>query len=380
MNITKPPVSYRMANDHGIIWWETDSTETYGHGVELELSGSDPVVVSAHTTNLSTFGRKAAIHAVFLPDLHVDSLFSIRVIGPGFRSSVVNSFRTHGPESSIRIGIINSVEGYFGTSSPGLQYALDKIGGVDRYLSCGGLLAPYDDITYEDWDSWYKAAFNFLVDAPMLMAKSSNDAGLISEVMAPTHFPGKPFYAASVGPARLVALDTSTGGRTGLYDGAQRSWALNEFNSAEWKAAKYRIILASDPPRVTLWDQSKSYGQRTGTDRFLFKNLLPLVAQSGADLVIYGRCHSYQRGSMQSAYPNHESSVIHHVACGGIAPAHTVTAWQWGPNDPPGIFLSSSAYHYVTMDISPSGLSLSCRNMNTDELIDELQVEPHTLY
>lgn len=380
MNITKTPVSYRLANDHGIIWWESDSLENHGHGVELELSGSDPVFVAAKTTNLYTFGRRLANHAVYLPNLPVDSLFSIRVVGPGFRSSTVSSFRTHGPESSLRIGIINSVEGYFGSISPGLGYALNKLGRTDRYFSCGGLVAPYDDITYEDWDAWYQASFNYLVDSPMLVAKSSNDAGLLSDIMMPASFPGKPFYAASIGPARVVALDTSTGGRTGLYDGSQKNWALNEFNSSDWKSAKYRIILASDPPRVTLWDQSKSYGQGTGTDRFLFKNLLPLVSQSGADLVIYGRCHSYQRGSMQSAYPNHEGSVIHHVACGGIAPAHTVSAWEWNTSEPPGIFVSSSAYHYVAVDLSPSGLSLTCRNMATDEMIDELQVEPHTLY
>lgn len=380
MNVTKNPLSYRLANDHGIIWWETDSVEGYGHGLEIEFPTIEPKFYPAQTNLLSTSGRRISTHTVYLSDLPVDSLFSCRVVGPGYYGTQVTSFRTFGPASEVRFGVVNSVEGYYGTSSPYLQYALGKLGTVDRYLSCGNLTAPYDDITYEDWEAWYSASNIYVKDAPMLVAKSTNDAGLISDYMLPTHFPGKTFYAASVGCVRFVALDTSEGGRSSLFDGSQKYWALNEFNSAAWKSASYRVILASDPPRTTLWDQSKSYGKGTGTDRFLYTNLLPLVAQSGADLVIYGRVHSYQRGSMQSSYPNHEGAVMHHVACGGISPAHTVSAWEWKVSDPPGIFLSSSAYHYVNMVANPLSLTLTCRNMSTDEIIDEIQIEPHTLY
>jgi hypothetical protein len=155
---------------------------------------------------------------------------------------------------------------------------------------------------------------------------------------------------------------------------------MNQFNSSEWKDASYRVILVADPFRVSLWDQSKSFGAGTGTDRFLFDNLLPILRQSGADVVFTGRTHSYQRGTIESSYPGHEGQPTHLISCSGMAPAHTVQAWSWDISDPPSIVVSSSKYHVVSLDASDLSMSIQCKDSTTGEIIDEVEVPYHTLF
>ena len=379
MNIIRGPLLYRRSNTDAIVWWESDSTITYGHMLEIQEPASDPVIFSAKTNTVQTPNGKASFHRVHLSDLKTDSLISARVLGPDFRASIPATFRTFFESSEIRLGVISSSEGFFSPDYPGLRHILDQIGTVDGYLSCGGLATLSDKTDYTDWANWHDAVEPYVQFAPMLIAKASSDISALGDIACPTTFPDKRYFAVSLGAARIVVLDTTSGGRASLQ-GSQKAWAINEFNSQSWKNSKFRIILTSDPPRVTLWDQSKSYGNGTGTDRFLYRNLIPLIQQSGADLVLTGRCHSYQRGVMQSTYPNHEGMTTHYLAVGGSSPAHRIEAWQWSSSEPPGIFLSSSAYHYTIIDIKPSGLNLQVKDLQSSATIDEFSVEPHTLY
>ncbi|TXH14529.1 MAG: hypothetical protein E6R03_09070 [Hyphomicrobiaceae bacterium] len=379
MNIIRGPLLYRRSNTDAIVWWESDSVVTYGHALEIQEPASDPVIYSAKTSTVQTPNGKASFHRVYLSSLEPDSLISARVVGPDFRASTPATFRTFGDLSEIQLGVVSSAEGFFAITYPGLAYILDKIGSVDGYLSCGGLVGLSDKPDYTDWANWHDAVSPFVSFAPMLVAKASTDISSLSDIACPTSFPDKRYFAVSLGAARVVVLDTTVGGRSSL-DAAQKAWAINEFNSNTWKSAKFRIIMMSDPPRVTLWDQTRSYGGGTGTDRFLYRNLLPLIQQSGADFVMAGRCHSYQRGVMHSTYPNHEGMTTHYAAIGGSSPAHQIAAWQWSSSEPPGILLSSSAYHYAKLAIRPTGMVVSVYDLATSAVIDEFSVEPHTLY
>lgn len=350
MNLLKSPVSYSITNNSAIIWWESDSADSAGHGVNLTLTGSDPVFVAAVTDVLTDSANvRHAAHRVFLRNLPEDSLLSVNVVGPGFLSAQQYSFRTLGATSPVTIGVLNNPEGYFTSSYPQLQYVLDKIGPVDYYLSCGGITSRSAEPSYEDWADWYQAVYPSLSGCGMISAKSSYDTGLLADAMFPTHMPGKTYFAASVGCVRIVVLDTTETGRQQLAGGAQLDWAINQFNSHDWKQAKYRVILTSDPFRVSLWDQTASFGRGTGTDRYLLGTLYPLLRESGADLVLVGKGHSYQRGAIASSYPYNDSLTTNYIMCAGMAPAHTVRPWQWKPSDAPGFIVDTPDYHYVTI-------------------------------
>lgn len=381
MNITKPPVAYRLSNTSAIIWWETDSTVTYGHGAMVVTTASAETFVDATTyLVVDSAGKPHCTHNIFLENLPAGALFSFAIVGPDFRASTYRSYVTPANNADVTFGVINSPEGYFGSAYPQLGHVLDKLGDVSAYLSCGNIAPKWDDATYEDWSEWYLSMRNYIDRCGMVVAKSSSDFGSVSAAMFPTFIANKSYYALTVGCTRIVVLDTSNAGRQGLADASQKSWAINQFNSQDWKSASYRIVMASNPFRTTLWDQSRSFGAGTGTDRYLLDTLYPLIQQSGADLAIFGQVHSYQRGVIESIYPSNEGQITHYLACGGVAPAHTVRAWTWDISQPPGIIVDSSDYHYVKIAATSLSMTVTSYNSDTDAVIDTFEVAPHQLY
>lgn len=378
MNITKIPVAYKLTNNSAIIWWETDSNNTAGHGVNVATPGTSESFIAATSTVVSEVaGQPRSTHYVQLNDLPENTMFTFRVVGPGFLAATQRSYTTHGSTTDLVLGVLNSPEGFFSSSYPQLQHTIEEMGEVGMYLSCGGIAKRWGNQSYEDWAAWYTAISASILDKGMLAAKGDDDYGVIANAMFPSST--RSYYAESIGRARIVVLDTTSSGRPSLTN-VQRDWAINEFNSTAWKSASYRIILGHNPFRVSLWDQSKSFGNGTGTDRFLLTNLYPLVKQSGADLALFGQAHSYQRGAIESIYPDNEGQITYHLVCGGISPAHTVKAWTWGISDPPGIIIDSSDHHFVTISMTAEAMTVVCKNTSTGNEIDSFAVTPHTLF
>ena len=370
MNITREPIVYFASNDSAILWWESDAEDTFGHGVTIyEPSAAARDVIATTTTVYSKDGRRN-VHKAVLQDLTEDSLVGYRPYGPGFISTKLYSIRTYGPSSSIRIGVLNSPEGFFSALNYGTQIVLDKLE-ADHLLSCGNILGPVSSISYDSWMDWYDSIYERVSGIGMTIAKATNDVGIYSDLSLPASIDSATYFACSLAGVRIVVLDTSKYGRKSLLN-QQRDWAMNQFASSDWKEANNRIILTSDPIKTSLWDLSQSYGDGKGVDKFLAKNLYPLIENSGADLVFTGRCHSYQRGVIPSKYPYLEGNPTHYITCGGMAPAHTIRAW----NDTSlfSYVVSSSSYHYVTIDVSTSGLTVTCKNTETGEILDQFDV------
>lgn len=379
--LTKAPIAYRLTNDSAIIWWETDKADPIYDGLYVTLPGEEEYFKKATATAsvVNTAGETAYVHHTYLPNLTPDSLLHVKVSGKDLLTPVATTFRTYADNLPVTFGVINNPSGFLGTDLPSLGYSIGKLATVDCYISCGNVTKAWGAANYEDYESWY-SVMSSVSGSGIIAARGDTDVGNFSNAMYPTTVQGKAYYSASVGPVRFMVLDVTQVGRISMRDGKQSSWAMNEIGSNEWKNAKYRIILMGSPFRTSYWNEGQMFaGRSTGTDLLLENLIYPILKRSGADIIIAGG-QSYQRGSMSSTYPNNQGGVTHHVVCGGSAPAHLDKRWSWDPPKDPGIVVETSDYHYVSISASTTGMTLSCLNAETDELIDYIAVSPHTLF
>ena len=81
MNITKIPVAYKLTNNSAIIWWETDSNNTAGHGVNVATPGTSESFIAATSTVVSEVaGQPRSTHYVQLNDLPEITMLTFRVV------------------------------------------------------------------------------------------------------------------------------------------------------------------------------------------------------------------------------------------------------------------------------------------------------------
>lgn len=383
MNIIKRPIAYHLNNDSAVIWWETDSITSEGHGVVLSLFGLPDVTYYATSYRITTStGSLGSLHKINLPSLPGGATITVRILGPSYVGTSQYSFSNLDETQSVRLAVINNPEGEFSASYPGLGSVVAKHEGITTgILSCGGIQKKHAASSYSDWTDFYNTLYDMCVSGcAAVFARSDGDIDSASAKMFPSSLYDKPYYAVSVGSIRIAVLDTTSNGRKGLLRGKQLDWAMEEFNGAIWRNAKYRVIMGQNPFRTTLWNQSLSFGDGKGTDPFLFRSLFPLLQKSGADLVLFGSTHSYQRGTIESTYPGFEGLITHYISCGGMTSPHTERTNNFKPTDPPSIVIEDSQPHYVTIDADSTSLRIVCRELDINgAVIDLLSIPPHSL-
>lgn len=361
-----------LVNDRAILWWTTDSKTLDGHGLSVHVFGAE---TSTNYPAKTTFfeeadGTRAAMHQVEVSGLSDVGFISTQVYGPGFLETAIRTF--HPPESTqdISLSVINSVNGNFTE----LQNLLDDAD-TDGVISCGGMM-PLSAGT-EDWETFFDATYGFFSSAnAVLIGRAGADAVGVGQKLYRSTPTNKSYYSTNVGKIAIVVLDLTSSGRRSIAD-EQKAWAMNEFGSSFWKQASFRVILAGTPIRTALWDNSLSFGNGTGVDSYLHEHLLPLLKNSGADMVISGGAKSYQRGYLESSYQGNEGATISYIVCAGTSPHHNVVGWDFPPSDEPSIFVEYGGEH--TVKLFTSGDLLSLHVVVEGTIIDQHSVVAKTL-
>jgi 3',5'-cyclic AMP phosphodiesterase CpdA len=228
----------------------------------------------------------------------------------------------------------------------------------DVLLSAGDVVD--DGRRPEDWpQQLYGPAAGLLRTTPWFPVRGNHDGDWgLSWQMLP--FPDNPhFYARTLGPVRVVALD----GNLDYGPGSDElKWLQQEVSGAGWKRAKLRLVSVHQAPFVSLWDSPAYDGEALGRSV-----LVELLEKSGADLVICGHAHCYERGSR----PRPDGRKTHYLVSGGGGGAlDTVRVFPW-----PHITRSLSVHHVVVADISFTQAHIQAIDSTTQEKIDELDIE-----
>lgn len=377
MNLLKRPVPYNLGSNSMVLWWETDSGDVTGHGLNIQVSGGPAVFYAATTRVIPKFdGTNATSHFVVIMDLIQDSLTTVQVVGPGYIGTPLYTFEHVPVDEEVNFMVINDVEGNFDELD---NVIANKHTEANALLSCGDLLEPGEEHGYDEWSKIYSSLSTFLESSKgTVFATTDLSKTIRGKHVFPTNPSRAPYFANTIGNVRVAALDTSSSGRKSLSAGGnQLRWFLNEIKSDEWKGSDFRIILGSTPPTTSLWGNDGRY--KDGKDRFLDESISTMIKNSGSTLCIFGSGHSYQRGVYSSNYPGFEDMPVNYVICSGFNSPHINKVGNWSAYSEPSFIISSSDKHYVKLSVTQDAMTLVARELSNDALIDQISFSPRNL-
>jgi hypothetical protein len=224
-------------------------------------------------------------------------------------------------------------------------------------LAAGDLVDDGSDP--DDWrDHLYRPARELLATVPWFPVRGNHDG---ESEAARDHCPlpeTDRWYARTVGPLRIVVLDTNV-----PHDPAseQHAWLRREVGSEAWRDATFRLVSFHHPPFTSLWD-------RTGYDGEwgVREHLVPILEAAGADLVVCGHAHAYERG----ARPRPDGGSTHYLVIGGGGGTlDTVGVHPW-----PHIEVAHARHHVVVAEVSAAGMRVRALDSLTEEVLDAFTI------
>lgn len=377
------PLLYGLGNDQVIVWWQTDLQGAANRIVHWTGGGAPEMTVTAATSaRIDAVGRPVFAHAARVRGLAPGKLHYFRVLGDELETAT-KVFSTYPDDgTAVRIGVFGASVGNAANTLPGLGYTVSTLRtlGVQGYLGTGGYVE--EGRHYSSWQAgWLSVMGTELRTRGFFGCRGTGDGeGDLGTAMLPLPGGSQDFAALTIGKARVLVLNSMPASRPGLAPGgAQAEWLLHQAAlDPAWTSAAYRILIVHHPSRTTLWAPGQGYGT-DGTDEFLRRQLDPLLKVSGADVVLFGASRSYQRGSYLSTHPRSKHRIHHIVTGGGGGAKHSQRSWEWDPPDDPGVLVDSSNYIVLVLDISGSLLTVEAYDMETAEVVDWVQVVPHSL-
>ncbi|BGO94851.1 hypothetical protein NBRC10512v2_006644 [Rhodotorula toruloides] len=94
---------------------------------------------------------------------------------------------------------------------------------------------------------------------------------------------------------RILVLDSNL--PTEAEQAAQERWVEWEVERREWREASLRVVVVHTAPWIEWWDRTAwTQGGESEWSSYVRRRLIPLVARSGASLVLSGHSHAYTRG------------------------------------------------------------------------------------
>ncbi|GAA6056573.1 hypothetical protein NBRC10513_001050 [Rhodotorula toruloides] len=94
---------------------------------------------------------------------------------------------------------------------------------------------------------------------------------------------------------RFLVLDSNL--PTEAEQAAQERWVEWEVERREWREASLRVVVVHTAPWIEWWDRTAwTKGGESEWSSYVRRCLIPLVARSGASLILSGHSHAYTRG------------------------------------------------------------------------------------
>jgi hypothetical protein len=270
--------------------------------------------------------------------------------------SKICSLQTIAPDDAFRIAL-------WSDNQIGFETFGNVIVPLVRKLDPAVALVPGDVVEdgkqYSHWaQHLYQPAAELLNCVPWFPARGNHDGeSILAQQMLPLPNNNR-WYAQMLGPVRLVVLDTNVdfGPKS-----EQTRWLEDEVAGPVWKEAKYRIVSFHKPPFTSLWDDPDYDGEPTGRS-----TLVPLLEGAGADLVVCGHAHAYQRG--ERVRP--DGGKTRYLILGGAGGAlDTVRVFPW-----PFISITEPRHHVVTADVYKNEIRLQAIDATTERVFDRWTV------
>jgi predicted phosphodiesterase len=347
--LTKLPLLQVYRSDEIWVQWESDSAPPASeHVVEWGLASTAENTTASSETIAVSAGR--FLHRAVLTGLAPGASIQYRVRS-GADTSATFTTRTAGV-AGFRMAWLADNQNQAGTSFQGVldrvvPYDVDFIGHAGDTVQNGPVVQEWHD----DWYTPLTNASSIGQQVPVLVARGNHD-GETATAYAYHWLPGNgAYHATTIGPVRLLVLDTN------LYGETQLNWLAAELASPASQDADFRVVVFHKPPYTNLWVHANGYNGE-GTVRRLW---VPLFEQYGVDLVVSGHAHAYERGD--------QNGVMYTIVggAGGALDTWTPpTTWDL-------IDVALSTHHYVIMDVEAGVLQWRAYDLN-DVLIDEFML------
>lgn len=328
------------------VWWNVNA-DVDGHRVDYGLTPDlgSTVVLDA----------KTQFPYVRLTGLEPGKTYHYRVETGEHRSETF-SFRLPDPRESIRIAM-------WADNQHGYEVFKEKTVPLAMKLRPNLLLVPGDVVEmgflYRDWRrDLYEPAAPLLRTVPWYPVRGNHDNNFpLALRMMP--LPGNNhWYARTYGPLRIVVLDTNLDYEP---NSKQVEWLKQEMEGDAWKRASFRIVSFHHPPFNLIQNRSNDDG-----DRLCREVLVPMLEEGGADFVICGHAHVYERG----ARPRPDGGATTYlIVGGGGGKLDNVRAGQW-----PHIEVSIQKHHVVVADVRGDGITVRAIDSTDERELDSFSV------
>lgn len=305
------------------VWWHL-ADEAPLHVVEYGLTNA--LGSKAELRETSRFPNVA------LTGLENGKTYFYRVASGNTRSEIF-SFRLPSVNEPLNIVL-------WSDNQSGYEIFRDKTVPAMQALNPDLLITPGDLVNtggvYEEWDfQLYGPARALFRTVPWYGVRGNHDYNGDVELgrqMFP--LPGNNhWYAVTYGDVRMVFLNTNR------RDAEQMEFVQNEVVSEAWKSAKYRIVVCHHPPFTSLWDNPGYDGEA-----ILRSLMVPVLENNGADLVISGHAHDYERLERNRA----DGRKTHYLIIGGAGGAlDTIDVFPW-----PFSVIKHSRHHILQMEVN----------------------------
>jgi 3',5'-cyclic AMP phosphodiesterase CpdA len=330
------------------VWWHTAEE----HGTHTVQFGE----------NLAAFAEAKLARQTRYPTVKLEGLVPGRVyhyrVNSGPHVGPIHSFTLPDPKAPFRIGFWsdnqNGWEIFRDQTVPALVRAQP-----DLLITAGDLVQ--NGRNYDEWSQQlYGPARDLFRAIPWYPTRGNHDydrgAELANEMLPLPQ--SNHWYAKSYGPVRLLVLNTN------LREKDQLDWLEREMQKPEWTRAAYRLVVFHHPPYTSLWDNPGYDGEA-----LLRAQAVPLFEKHGADVILNGHAHSYERLDTDRA----DGRKVHYVILGGAGGAlDTIHVHPW-----PNSRIKRSTHHILTADVDADRMVFEALDTSTGKVFDLFMVEPN---
>jgi predicted phosphodiesterase len=350
--ITKGPALLRVDQDRAAVMFETD---TPGPG---KIICKGPWFFSEkYTTTPDTVTRKPKtdnspaatvyIHKTWLNGLKPNQPYRYRVIEPE-KDSAEHRFRTTPAKTkNFRFVVYGDTRSHPERHRRVVEQIIKTK--PDFVVVTGDLVTDGRD--YSQWSPQFFGPIKGLAESvPIYAIKGNHDRGsrnYFERLLLP---PGqKNNYSFRFGPLYFYCLDNFSGDRQPLLKLLTDNLTVSD---KKWKFAAYHI------PSINLGGHKSEWA---------YPNALPALSAAGADFVITGHSHIYERFHPIAPAEDTDGSFVTYITSGGGG------APNYNPIDDPIIAKGSKTLHFCLFEIDGDDLSLKVID-DTGQTIDSLQI------
>lgn len=327
------------------VWWHVDS-KTDRHRVEYGPTPSLGKIV-----NWETLTRSPSLP---LKELTPGARVYYRVTSDNVSSPVLQ-FQLPGQSPSTRLCVWGDNQGGHDV------FARQTVPAV-RAAKPGLILVAGDLVDmgfrYADWNrDLYGPGGELFRSIPWYPVRGNHD-GEFPLSLEMLRLPGSNrWYARTQGPVRYVILDTNVYHRA---DSDQFKWLESEVKGVAWKKARHRIVSFHHPPFNTVQSSPGDDGAKLAR-----AVLVPLLERAGADAIICGHAHVYERG----ARPRPDGGVTNYlVTGGGGGKLDRLKTGDW-----PFMTVSHRKHHVLVADIADDAIDWKSIDTSNGEVLDSFK-------